>query len=168
MAKQTEKLPVVTIHTDGACSPNPGAGGWAAVMQYQNYKQELFGGYQWTSSNRMEMLALIRALDNLNRPHTILLFSDSTYLVRPIQQNKVKHWIKANDNGKFVKNIDLWRRIHRHMKQHNIIANWIRGHDNNTNNERCDYLAKTMRMSKKSLLEEDTEYLDAQNAMKTE
>ena len=153
-------MPVVVIYTDGACSPNPGVGGWAGVLRHQDYRTEIYGGFQHTSSNRMEMMAFIKCLETLTRPHTVRLFSDSRYLVTPLQQGKVKQWVKASDSGKFVKNIDLWKRILYYTRIHNIQAAWVKGHNKNTENERCDQLARMMRTTKdKTKLEEDTAYI---------
>lgn len=158
--KNNKTTPLVMIYTDGSCSPNPGRGGWAGILTYQNYKQVISGGFQYTTSNRMEMIALIKCLEALTHPHVVHLYSDSRYLVKPIQQGKIKKWIKASDSGKFIRNIDLWRKILYFNRDHTIIANWIKGHNNNTNNEHCDKLAKIMATTTNpTLLEEDTEYI---------
>lgn len=164
MTKKTNPntMPVVTIYTDGSCAPNPGKGGWAGVITHSNYKYEIYGGFQHTSSNRMEMMAFIKCLETLTRPHTVQLFSDSRYLVHPIQQGKIGKWVKANEAGKFVKNIDLWRQLLHYSGVHNIQAKWVKGHNNNTDNERCNSLARMIRTTKNmKILEVDQAYLDS-------
>ena len=158
--KQNQTIPTVMIYTDGSCSPNPGIGGWAGIITHQNYQRELFGGFQHTSSNRMEMMAFIKCLESLTRKHVVYLYSDSRYLVTPIQQGKIKQWVKASNSGKFVKNIDLWKKLLYYSREHIIHATWIKGHNKNTNNERCDKLAKMIRtIQDPSQLEIDTEYI---------
>ena len=158
--KQKDHIPTVMIYTDGSCSPNPGVGGWAGIITHENYQRELFGGFQYTSSNRMEMMAFIKCLESLTRRHVVHLYSDSTYLVAPIQKGKIKQWLKASDSGKFVKNIDLWRKLLYYSREHTIHATWVKAHNKNTNNECCDKLAKMIRTTQdKSLLEADTEYI---------
>lgn len=134
---------VVTIYTDGACKGNPGRGGWGALMMYGDKKQELCGGEKETTNNRMEMLAAIKALESLNRPCKVALYTDSTYLRKGVLE-WMKNWKK---NGwktaakKPVKNVDLWQRLDEIIKGHEIDWHWVKGHSGDPGNERADELA---------------------------
>ena len=136
----------VTIFTDGSCLGNPGPGGWAAVLIFGDKRKELSGGFKGTTNNRMELTAVIEALDSLKRPCKIELHSDSKYFLDAIRQGWLKNWKR---NGwktaakKPVKNQDLWRRLDPLIAAHDISYNWVKGHSGNPENERCDILAKT-------------------------
>ena len=118
------------IFTDGACSGNPGPGGWGALLKYGDTKKELSGGELETTNNRMEMMAAIKALESLNRPIQVELYTDSVYvkdgITKWINGWKARNWKTANK--KPVKNIDLWRRLERAMEPHLIDWHWIKGH----------------------------------------
>ncbi|MEE2980790.1 MAG: ribonuclease HI [Pseudomonadota bacterium] len=133
----------VEIHTDGACSGNPGPGGWGAVLRYQGKSRELSGGEVETTNNRMEMMAAIQALEALTRPTTVNLHTDSTYL-----RDGITSWIhrwKANGwktaAKKPVKNVDLWQRLEAALADHHIKWHWVKGHAGDPGNERADALA---------------------------
>tara|TARA_B100001093_G_scaffold375315_1_gene360345 strand:+ start:339 stop:764 length:426 start_codon:yes stop_codon:yes gene_type:complete len=134
----------VIIFTDGACSGNPGPGGWGALLKYGDTKKELSGGELETTNNRMEMMAAIKALESLNRPIQVELYTDSVYvkdgITKWIHGWKARNWKTANK--KPVKNIDLWRRLERAMEPHLIDWHWIKGHAGHADNELVDELAR--------------------------
>jgi ribonuclease HI len=136
--------PHVVIHTDGACSGNPGPGGWGAILSHGNREKELKGGEINTTNNRMELMAAIAALETLKRPCRVDLYTDSQYL-----RNGVNSWIATwKTNGwrtsdrKPVKNIDLWQRLEAALKPHQVRWHWLRGHAGHAANERADALAR--------------------------
>ena len=134
----------VVIYTDGACSGNPGPGGWGAVLQGGGKEKELYGGDALTTNNRMELMAAIQALEALQRPTTVTLHTDSKYLLDGITK-----WIQGwQRNGwktaakKPVKNDDLWRRLVEAMRPHDVRWVWVKGHAGDPGNERADALAR--------------------------
>jgi ribonuclease HI len=134
----------VEIFTDGACSGNPGPGGWGAVLRYGNVERELSGGEAATTNNRMEMMAAIAALEALKRPSDVRLTTDSIYL-----RDGITKWIHGwKRNGwrtadrKPVKNIDLWQRLEEALKHHHVEWHWVKGHAGHVENERADALAR--------------------------
>jgi ribonuclease HI len=134
----------VVIYTDGACSGNPGRGGWGVVLRWNGTQKELYGGDAQTTNNRMELMAAIQALEALNRPSQVQLHTDSTYLL-----NGITKWIAAwQRNGwrtsarKPVKNEDLWRRLVEAMNGHEVSWLWVKGHAGEEGNERADALAR--------------------------
>lgn len=134
---------VVTIYTDGACKGNPGRGGWGVLMMCGGKKQELCGGEKDTTNNRMEMMAAIKALESLNRPCKVALYTDSTYLRKGVlewMQNWKKNGWKTAAR-KPVKNVDLWQRLDDVIKGHEIDWHWVKGHSGDPGNERADELA---------------------------
>lgn len=136
---------VVEIYTDGACSGNPGPGGWGAILRYKGVEKELSGGESATTNNRMEMMAAIMALEALKRPTKAVIHTDSTYLRDGVTKWrhawKARGW-KTADN-KPVKNQDLWLRLEEALKTHDVRWEWVRGHSGHPENERCDELART-------------------------
>ena len=132
------------IFTDGACRGNPGPGGWGALLKYGDTKKELSGGELETTNNRMEMMAAIKALESLNRPIQVELYTDSVYvkdgITKWIHGWRARNWKTANK--KPVKNIDLWRRLERAMEPHLIDWHWIKGHAGHADNELVDELAR--------------------------
>jgi ribonuclease HI len=136
--------PVVDIFTDGACSGNPGPGGWGAILVFQGRERELSGGEPATTNNRMELMAAIQALEALKRPVKVRLYTDSTYvkegITRWIHNWKVKGWKTAD--RKPVKNAELWRRLDAALGRHQIEWHWVRGHAGHDGNERADALAR--------------------------
>jgi ribonuclease HI len=140
---ETEK-PVVEIFTDGACSGNPGPGGWGALLRYGAVEKELSGGETLTTNNRMEMMAAIVALEALKRPSVVKLHTDSQYLRNGIRE-WVPQWIKRGwrtADKKPVKNSDLWQRLVAAEKPHKVEWLWVRGHNGHVENERVDALAR--------------------------
>jgi ribonuclease HI len=133
----------VEIFTDGACSGNPGPGGWGAVLRYKGTEKELHGAESPTTNNRMEMMAAIAALEALKRPSAVRLFTDSQYLrdgiTRWLPQWKARGWKTADK--KPVKNVDLWQRLQAAETPHEVEFIWVRGHAGHPENERADQLA---------------------------
>lgn len=134
----------VTIHTDGACSGNPGPGGWGAVLSFGGHVRELKGGERDTTNNRMEMMAAIQALEALKRPCRVALYTDSVYL-----RDGITKWIAGwKRNGwrtaakKPVKNQDLWERLDAALAPHQVEWHWVKGHAGDPGNERADALAR--------------------------
>jgi ribonuclease HI len=139
-------LKSVTIYTDGGCVANPGPGGYGVVLLYGQYRKELSGGYRLTTNNRMELMAAIVALEALNKPCRVMLYSDSRYLVDSMRCGGPKEWQRNGwrlqpPKAKKAKNHDLWKRLLDSYKTHQVTFEWVRGHDNNRENERCDQLA---------------------------
>ena len=134
----------VIIHTDGACSGNPGPGGWGVILQWGDHRKELKGGEPNTTNNRMELTAAIMALEGLKRPCTVELHTDSEYLRQGIttwiQKWKRNGWRTAD--RKPVKNVDLWQRLEAALSQHKVRWHWVRGHAGHDLNERADQLAR--------------------------
>ncbi|HEY5598970.1 MAG TPA: ribonuclease HI, partial [Kiloniellales bacterium] len=132
------------IFTDGACSGNPGPGGWGAVLRYGDVEKELSGGEAPTTNNRMEMMAAIAALEALRRPSRVRLHTDSTYLkdgiTKWIHAWKARGWRTADK--KPVKNLDLWQRLEAALAPHQVRWLWVRGHTGHPENERADILAR--------------------------
>ena len=144
-ATQTESRgKTVDIFTDGACSGNPGPGGWGAILRYGAVEKELYGGDPATTNNRMELMAAIQALEALKRPMTVRLYTDSEYVKNGITQWihgwKARGWKTADK--KPVKNEDLWRRLDEAKQRHAIEFHWVRGHAGHPENERADALAR--------------------------
>jgi ribonuclease HI len=129
------------IYTDGASRGNPGPGGYGAILQYGGKEKELSGGYRRTTNNRMELMAVIAALEALKKENlSITIYSDSQYIVRAVQEGWLKNWIATNFKGG-KKNKDLWMRYAELAKGHNLKFKWVRGHADNEFNNRCDELA---------------------------
>lgn len=135
----------VELYTDGACSGNPGPGGWAYILKHpaSGAVREESGGESSTTNNRMELLSVIRGLESLDRPCRVDLFSDSQYVVNGLNEWlegwKAKNW--RNSKREPVKNMELWQQLDELRKVHTIISHWIKGHNEHPENERCDQLA---------------------------
>ena len=139
-------MKTITLYTDGACSGNPGPGGWGAILEYMGHEKELSGGEANTTNNRMELTAVIKGLQALKEPCIVELYSDSKYLVDAFNQHWVDGWLKRgwkNSSKEPVKNIDLWQRLLRAKAQHQVKFTWVKGHAGHPENERCDRLATT-------------------------
>ena len=136
-------LSVVEIYADGACKGNPGPGGWGAWISYDGHEKEMFGGEVLTTNNRMELTAVIRALEALKRPCQVKIYTDSVYVQKGISEWihgwKARNWKTADK--KPVKNDDLWRMLDTLAQQHTIQWLWVKGHAGNIGNERADMLA---------------------------
>jgi len=134
----------VHLYTDGACSGNPGPGGWGAVLKYGDHEKELCGGEPETTNNRMELTAVIKGLSALKEPCEVELCSDSTYVVHSIEKGWVYNW-KKNGWRKSDKspalNVDLWEQLLPLLKKHQVTLVWVKGHAGHPENERCDRLA---------------------------
>lgn len=141
--KEVTPLPDVVIHTDGGCAPNPGPGGWAALLQYGDAQKELSGGAPQTTNNQMELTAAIEALAALKKPCRVALYTDSQYLRRGITE-WLKDWKKRGwktADKQPVKNRDLWERLDQLATRHDISWHWVKGHAGHAHNERVDQLA---------------------------
>ena len=137
-------MKTVEIFTDGACSGNPGPGGWGAVLRYNGHEKEMSGGEAHTTNNRMELSAVLFALGALKEECNVILTSDSKYVVDSIEKGwvygwKKKGWKKAD--GKPALNVDLWEQLLPLLSRHKVTFNWIKGHAGHPENERCDRLA---------------------------
>ena len=135
----------VEIFTDGACSGNPGAGGWGAILRWKDQEKELSGGEAETTNNRMELTAVIESLKALKVPCVISLYTDSKYVMDGVNQWlpnwKKNNWKTANKKSA-VKNIDLWQQLDELLPKHEILWNWVKGHNGHPENERVDKLAR--------------------------
>ena len=137
-------MKTVTVFTDGACSGNPGPGGWAAILQYGGAEKVLSGGAADTTNNRMELLGVISALEALKEPCRVELYSDSKYVIDALQKRwvwgwKSRGWIKSDK--KPALNRDLWERLLPLVEKHDMVYHWIKGHAETEENNRCDQLA---------------------------
>lgn len=138
MPKQIEAF------TDGACSGNPGAGGWGAILRFGDHEKELSGGEPMTTNNRMELTAVIMALSALKEPCEVLLITDSKYVVDSVEKGWVYGWQKKNwmrTPGEPAKNADLWKTLLPLLRTHLVKFHWVKGHAGHPENERCDALA---------------------------
>jgi ribonuclease HI len=135
----------VVIYTDGACSGNPGPGGWGSVLLYNGHRREMSGGDAETTNNRMEMMAVIQALESLKRPCSVMIYTDSVYVMKGItewiEQWKKRGWKTAAK--KPVKNVELWQRLEQAIHSHEVKWTWVKGHSGVPENERADELATT-------------------------
>lgn len=137
-------LKQVTIYTDGACSGNPGAGGYGTVLIFGEHRKELSGGFRRTTNNRMEMMAAIVGLEALKQPCRVALYSDSKYLVDAMRQGWAKRWREKNwwrNKKERAKNPDLWARLLGLCERHQVEFFWVKGHSGHPENECCDRLA---------------------------
>ena len=134
----------VEIYTDGACSGNPGPGGYGTILKFGDQIKELSAGYKNTTNNRMELRAVISGLETLKKPCNVDIFSDSKYIVDAVNQGWAKRW-RANgwkrNKKEMALNIDLWERLLELIEKHTCTFNWVKGHAGHPENERCDTLA---------------------------
>ena len=142
-------LPEVIIYTDGACDPNPGPGGWAAILLFQKTKKEIQGSEHQTTNNRMELMAAIQALQALEVPYNVELYTDSKYLQMGIEE-WLPEWIKRGwkRKGGKLANIDLWQSLQVLSKKHTVEWHWLKGHTGNIYNERVNWMAQHASMGK--------------------
>jgi ribonuclease HI len=151
---QTKEL---IIYTDGACRGNPGRGGYGAILQWGNVKKELSAGYRRTTNNRMELMAVIAGLEALKTEGLrIVIYSDSQYVVRAVQEGWLKNWIATNFKGG-KKNKDLWLHYHDLAQKNQVRFVWVKGHADNPFNNRCDELATAAADSVDLLIDEEFE-----------
>ena len=141
-------MKTVTIYTDGACSGNPGPGGWGAILMYGPHKREISGGQANTTNNRMELTAVIEALRLLKEPCVVELYSDSRYVIDALEKRwvygwKQRGWVKSDK--KPALNVDLWEQLLQLIAQHELHYHWVKGHAENEYNNRCDELAVSER-----------------------
>ena len=141
-------MKTVTIYTDGACSGNPGPGGWGAILEFRGVEKELSGGEAETTNNRMELTAVIRALECLKEPCVVELWSDSKYVVDALTLGWARGWQARGwkkPDKKPALNPDLWQRLLELAEIHELRCHWVKGHADNPKNERCDRLAVAAR-----------------------
>ena len=133
----------VTIYTDGACSGNPGPGGWGVILMYKGKSKEISGAEEMTTNNRMELIAVLSGLEALNEPCEVTLYTDSQYISNAINLGWLETWQKKGwkRKGGEVKNLDLWLRLTALMEKHKVTFEWVKGHADNEFNNRCDELA---------------------------
>lgn len=134
----------VTIYADGACSGNPGPGGWGAVLIYGGHRLEMSGGERQTTNNRMELVAAIEAMSRLNQPCEVELWSDSRYLVDGLEKGWAKSWRSRGwkkKDGSPALNPELWERLLELCEEHTVTLHWVKGHAANEENNRCDEMA---------------------------
>ena len=139
-------MKTVTLYTDGACSGNPGPGGWGAILSYNGVEKELSGGDANTTNNRMELLAVISGLEALKEPCRVELYSDSKYVIDGLSKGWAASWRKngwRKADKKPALNPDLWERLLNLMEKHELSYHWVKGHADNPYNNRCDQLAVT-------------------------
>lgn len=133
----------IVIYTDGACSGNPGPGGWGALLKWNGHEKELSGGEAETTNNRMEMMAVIKALEAIKKSSTVTIYTDSKYVLQGatewLEGWKARGWKSASK--KPVKNQDLWEQIDSQVQRHSVTFIWVKGHAGDENNERVDKLA---------------------------
>jgi ribonuclease HI len=154
----------ITIYTDGAASGNPGPGGYGAVLESGKHRKELWGGYRRTTNNRMELLAVIAALEALKgEGHEVTVVSDSKYVVDAVRQGWLLDWEKKGFAKK--KNPDLWRRFLKSYRKHHVQFEWIRGHAGHPQNELCDRLAVAAREQPGLPADEEFERMEAEGKM---
>lgn len=131
---------MIKIFTDGAAKGNPGPGGYGAILDFQGKRKELSEGFRKTTNNRMELLAVIRALEAIKKPGwDVLVYSDSKYVVDAVEKRWLDGWVKKNFKDK--KNVDLWKQYLEVAKKHKVKFQWVKGHAGHPENERCDELA---------------------------
>lgn len=151
-----ERLKDVTIYTDGACSGNPGPGGYGVVMIFNGHRKEMSGGFKNTTNNRMELMGVIVGLESLKEKCQVLVVSDSKYVVDAVEKGWLKKW-RSNGwmrtKSEEAKNADLWKRLWILMESHEVRFKWVKGHSTNPENEVCDKLA--VAETKKADLPED-------------
>ena len=144
---EAAEIKTVDIYTDGACSGNPGSGGYGVVLLYNGARKELSAGYRLTTNNRMEVLAVIKGLECLKEKCRVNLYSDSKYVVDAVNKGWAKKW-QSNGWRKADKtktlNVDLWERLLSLLEMHEVKFIWVKGHADNRENERCDFLARSV------------------------
>ena len=141
-------MKTIEIYTDGACSGNPGPGGWGAILRYNGREKEISGGEAQTTNNRMELTAVIAALECLKEPCIVELYSDSKYVIDALSKGWAVSWQKRGwikSDKKPALNADLWERLLALTQEHEVHCHWVKGHSDNSYNNRCDALAVEQR-----------------------
>ena len=135
-------MKAVTIYTDGACSGNPGPGGWAAILSHKGVEKEISGGEPETTNNRMELTAVIRALELLKESCAVDVYTDSQYVSKAITEGWLKKWKAAGFTKKGgLKNAEMWKTLDELLSRHQVTFHWVKGHAENEFNNRCDQMA---------------------------
>ena len=145
-------MKTVTLYTDGACSGNPGPGGWGAILEYHGIEKELSGGEDSTTNNRMELTAVIEGLSALKEPCIVELYSDSKYVIDALEKGWARGWQKrgwVKSDKTPALNPDLWEKLLSLCDKHQVICHWVKGHAENEKNNRCDQLAVAQWKSRK-------------------
>jgi len=154
----------ITVYTDGAAKGNPGPGGYAAILLSGHHRKELSEGFRRTTNNRMELLAVIVALEQIKqKPSKVQIFSDSKYVVDAVEKKWLFNWEKKGFAKK--KNIDLWKRFLKIYREHEVVFHWVKGHAGNPLNERCDQLAVAAAENRKLSIDEGFESQPATNSL---
>ncbi len=143
MTPEAREMDKVAIYTDGACSGNPGPGGWAAVLMSGGRSKEISGGERSTTNNRMELMAVISALGLLKRPCIVTVYTDSQYIEKAVNQGWLESWKKKGWRRREgeLKNAELWMDLDGLLTKHSVVFKWVKGHADNHYNNRCDELA---------------------------
>lgn len=149
--------PQLIIYTDGSSRGNPGPGGFGAILLYGDKRKEISGGYRKTTNNRMELLGVISALESLTKKNiSVTIYSDSQYIVRAVEEKWLDKWVRTNFAGG-KKNKDLWMRYYKLAKDYQVAFKWVKGHADNSLNNRCDELATAAADGKNLLIDEGYE-----------
>ncbi|WWW13248.1 ribonuclease HI [Spirobacillus cienkowskii] len=157
MAQETRELKMtspVTLYSDGACSGNPGPGGWACVLIYNNQKRRISGYEKHTTNNKMELMGVIRGLESLTRPMPVLIITDSQYVKNAFTAGWLENWQKngwKTKSGSPVKNQELWLQLCLLQRKHSLSWQWVKGHSGDLYNEMCDELARTAILTQKGV-----------------
>jgi ribonuclease HI len=152
----------IIIYTDGCCLGNPGLGGYAAVLRFGSHEKQITGGFRKSTNNRMELMAVIVAIEALKKDgRTATIYTDSEYVSNAVGNGWVFNWEKKNFSSK--KNSDLWKRFLTAYRRHNITIRWVRGHNGNEGNELCDTLSKSFASSKPDTIDEGYEATEKTN-----
>ncbi|RED42625.1 ribonuclease HI [Winogradskyella eximia] len=158
---EIKAIPHIELFTDGGAEPNPGKGGFGTILKYKGRQKEFFAGYELTTNNRMELMAVIFGLEKIKTKAKVTVYSDSKYVVDSIEKGWAENWEKNNwtkKKGNLVLNNDLWKRLLTVIKKHEVTFNWVKGHAGHVENERCDYLANLGKNSEDKIKDEG--YLD--------
>ncbi len=134
----------VEIYTDGACSGNPGPGGWCAILIYNNIEKVISGHKQFTTNNEMELTSVVSALKELKEPCVVTVYSDSSYVVNAVNKEWLNNWQKngwINSKKKTLPNLNLWKELYSLLSEHKVTFIWVKGHSDNEYNNRCDRIA---------------------------
>ncbi|MEP5635609.1 MAG: ribonuclease HI, partial [Maribacter dokdonensis] len=141
---ENKEIPEIKLYTDGGAEPNPGKGGYGIILSYKGRQKEFFEGYELTTNNRMELMAVIVGLEKIKTKAKVTVYSDSKYVVDGIEKGWAENWERNNwirKKGNLVLNKDLWERLLDVIDEHEVSFNWVKGHAGHIENERCDALA---------------------------